>query len=446
MGLINWFAVHATSYSSKHRYVNGDSKGLASYWFEKRYKTNYQSRDTFVAAFAQANCGDVSPNLWGLPHPRREAKNADIIAKRQYKAAVQIFGRARKKLSGAVDFRHFFINFSKIRVLSKFTGKGRKRTCVAALGISFAAGSVEDGPSYHKVKGKLVKEGWTMGKKRRTHTNVLFGPVPKKMIQCHAEKDIYMPIGNPGFLANKFRTTNRVLPLQLFTIGQLAIAGVPFELTTMLGRRLRNVILSALRAKGINRVVIAGLSNAYSGYVTTRQEYAKQHYEGGSTHFGPWTGAALRQSFHKLATAIRLGRPVRMGRPPRDLSRVQGIRNIGVVFDGIPIGRKFGQVRYQPKEGYQRGKRVSVTFWGAHLKNNLMTQRTYFKVERKVRRGWVTVARDWDPHTWISWKRFGIAASHIKIDWLIPRNAVALWTTSAIVIFCPRPSVPETCP
>mgnify|MGYP002826024736 CR=1 FL=1 len=424
LGLINWFAVHATSFSSKHRHVNGDSKGLASYWFEKKFRTNYQARDTFVAAFAQANCGDVSPNLWGIPKPQTDYRNADIIAKRQYNTALQIYSRARKKLSGAVDFRHMFIDFSKIRVKPQFTGKGHQRTCVAAFGISFAAGSTEDGPSYHKIKGgKMVKEGWTMGRRRRTHSNVLFRPVTKKMIRCHAEKDIYMPIGNPGFLGNKFRMTDRVLPLQLFTIGQLAIAGVPFELTTMVGRRLRKNILSALRSKGITEVVIAGLSNAYSGYVTTRHEYAKQHYEGGSTHFGPWTGAALRQSFYTMAQAIRSNKPIRMGRLPRDLSRFQGVRTVGVVLDAVPIGKKFGQVRNQPREMYRRGQRARVVFWGAHLKNNLMTQRTYFNVERRVGRRWITVARDWDDNTWISWRRHGVAASHITIDWKIPRNA-----------------------
>ena len=39
-------------------------------------------------------------------------------------------------------------------------------------------------------------------------------------------------------------------------------------------------------------LVVAGLSNAYAGYVTTAEEYDKQHYEGGSTHFGRWTLAA----------------------------------------------------------------------------------------------------------------------------------------------------------
>ena len=36
-------------------------------------------------------------------------------------------------------------------------------------------------------------------------------------------------------------------------------------------------------------VVIAGLTNTYSSYVTTFEEYAMQRYEGASTIFGPHT-------------------------------------------------------------------------------------------------------------------------------------------------------------
>jgi len=35
--------------------------------------------------------------------------------------------------------------------------------------------------------------------------------------------------------------------------------------------------------------VIAGLSNGYAHYLTTRYEYAAQQYEGASNIFGPWT-------------------------------------------------------------------------------------------------------------------------------------------------------------
>jgi neutral ceramidase len=55
--------------------------------------------------------------------------------------------------------------------------------------------------------------------------------------------------------------------------------------------------------------VICGYANAYSGYVTTPEEYDLQHYEGASTLYGPHTLAAYRQTFGMLATAARNNAP-----------------------------------------------------------------------------------------------------------------------------------------
>lgn len=57
------------------------------------------------------------------------------------------------------------------------------------------------------------------------------------------------------------------------------------EFTTMAGRRLRDAVKTVLIEQGNGEfnsnvhVVIAGLSNTYSQYVTTFEEYAIQRYE-----------------------------------------------------------------------------------------------------------------------------------------------------------------------
>lgn len=55
----------------------------------------------------------------------------------------------------------------------------------------------------------------------------------------------------------------------------------------MAGRRLRKTIYDAMVAADPSYnntvVVIAGLSNAYSGYITTKEEFQVQRYEGAST-------------------------------------------------------------------------------------------------------------------------------------------------------------------
>ena len=69
-----------------------------------------------------------------------------------------------------------------------------------------------------------------------------------------------------------------IVETQLLQIGQLIIAGVPGEFTTMAGRRLRNAVTetAATLLGGLSsnvKTVIAGLANGYTHYITTFEEY-----------------------------------------------------------------------------------------------------------------------------------------------------------------------------
>lgn len=66
-----------------------------------------------------------------------------IIGERQFNKAVDLFMSATKELTGKVDYRHVYQNFSEIEV--ELSGKTKVRTCPAALGPGFAAGTT-DGP------------------------------------------------------------------------------------------------------------------------------------------------------------------------------------------------------------------------------------------------------------------------------------------------------------
>ena len=84
-----------------------------------------------------------------------------------------------------------------------------------------------------------------------------------------------------------------ILPLQLVRISTSVLAAIPFEATTMTGRRLRQSVQTSFirhdqeSENTMFQVFLSSLSNAYCGYMTTREEYAIQRYEGASTHFGP---------------------------------------------------------------------------------------------------------------------------------------------------------------
>ena len=73
VGVFNWFGVHATVLGEDAKLVSSDIKGYASLGFEKIMRTRYDppaaGADSFVAAFAQADLGDASPNLFIVDRP-----------------------------------------------------------------------------------------------------------------------------------------------------------------------------------------------------------------------------------------------------------------------------------------------------------------------------------------------------------------------------------------
>jgi neutral ceramidase len=219
-------------------------------------------------------------------------------------------------------------------------------------------------------------------------------------------------------------------------LGNLAILPTPFEITTISGDRLRDTVLARLAGTGVDRAVIAGLSNGYASYVTTREEYGAQHYEGASTLFGPWTLAAWQQNFASVAEALRDGTDAAHTGVPVDLSDAQMVETLPVVADSpcafpdpaLCIGEKFGDVLQAPQKAAKAGEHVVVRFRGAHPRNDLRTGTGYLEIQRQVAGQWQTIARDWDPETTFRWQRTGgglSPTSEVTIDWKIPEDAVA---------------------
>ncbi|MEQ9363089.1 MAG: neutral/alkaline non-lysosomal ceramidase N-terminal domain-containing protein, partial [Leptospirales bacterium] len=381
--------------------------------FEKWKNTNYGANDTFVAAFANSNEGDVSPNLWGHPDTVNDYSRNTIIADRQYDKAVELYNGANQNLVGGVDFRHKYIDFSDLVIQPEYTGNGQQNTCVAAIGVSMIAGSTEDGVGLDFVDEGLVYDGVSWPQ---------FTLVPEDQA-CHGEKVILLPMGR----FTPFPWTPEILPVQIATVGNLALIAVPFEVTTMAGRRIREAVLAELAGTGVNHAVIVGLANAYAGYVATREEYSVQHYEGASTHFGPYTENALRQEFSKLSSVLASNQSNAPGPTPRDLSNDQTTFITGVVFDDKPLFKDFGDVVSNPAASYSRGQTAKAVFWGGHPKNNLKLQGTFLKVEFWDGSKWVTARNDWDPDTRYIWKRDGIANSKVTVEWSIPGNAQPGW-------------------
>lgn len=67
-GILNWFAVHGTSMNNTNHLISSDNKGAAAIFLEQEFNpigTMPGQNKDFIAIFAQANEGDVSPNTAG---------------------------------------------------------------------------------------------------------------------------------------------------------------------------------------------------------------------------------------------------------------------------------------------------------------------------------------------------------------------------------------------
>ena len=114
----------------------------------------------------------------------------------------------------------------------------------------------------------------------------------------------------------------------------------------MAARRLKTLLLAELAPVGVQTIVVAGLVNDYVHYLTTREEYAAQQYEGASTLYGPWTHAAVMQESLKLARAMRRGEAVSVELPPAE--RIDLALVPGPVESPHPAGEPGTLVRQPP--------------------------------------------------------------------------------------------------
>lgn len=412
VGAINWFATHNTSMTANNTLISPDNKGYAAYRWEREVSgVDYRAgAPSFVAAFAQSNAGDMSPNLNlrpGSGPTENEFDNTRIIGTRQYDAARALLDGPRTTITGTVDSRLSMVDLSAVTVRPQYTGDGQQHTtCAGALGASFAAGSTEDGGGGLPLFG----EGPDGNPLFDAISNVLYEASPQ-LRQCQSPKDILLSTGSLGF-------TPSVLPLQLMRIGQLVLVGVPQEVTIVAGLRLRRTVATTLGVP-LQNVLISGYANEYAGYLTTPQEYDNQDYEGGHTLFGRWSLPAYQQEFDRLAGDLAAGRPSAPGPAQPNGGQTLELQP-GVVFDAPQFFRSFGDVLTQPAASYAAGQRVTVEFSTGHPKNNLRRGGTFLQVQRLDGSTWRTVADDGDWSTTYRWRRDGLAASIATITWDVP--------------------------
>ncbi|HZR34361.1 MAG TPA: neutral/alkaline non-lysosomal ceramidase N-terminal domain-containing protein [Nevskia sp.] len=408
-----------------------------------------------------ARGGTAEPYEFDQPGYQRGQPEATAISgTKQLAAALQQLTQG-KALSGPVDYRFFHADFgadtiTDPAVLQGLQAQGSpdalyagaKATCTTAMGIGFAVGGV-NGPGFGAAGFTCVADAPAPYREQiRNGYNGLFNGTGYVTVE---KNDQPLKVPFPGVaavsalapalcLAEQLQpqyacqdekpvliaAETDPVPLQIFRIGNLAVLGVPFEITTMSGRRLRQTVLDALAPVGVDTVVIAGLSNDYLHYMATREEYSAQMYEGASTYAGPWELAATQQEMRRLALAMAAGQPAPPGVPAAGFSTGPAAP---VTVDPVA---DFGAVVTDAAASYNQGATVDVSFVSGYPGNDLRTMQSYAYAEkRNAQGGWEVVATDRGPELNFQWNaspslvdtELGQAGpSTAEVLWHIPAN------------------------
>ncbi|KAI3734448.1 hypothetical protein L6452_13916 [Arctium lappa] len=492
IGAFTWFATHGTSMSKDNTLISGDNKGAAARFFEDWFtstttnSTTYNAQDnvidvlikrasaikatggqpcgpttsqgfkvrkndTFVGAFCQSNVGDVSPNVLGAfctdsglpcdfnhsschgndqlcvgrgPGYPDEIKSTKIIGERQFLNAVQLFTSANEQLTGKIDYRHIYLDFTKIQV--SLAGNLTVKTCPAAVGAGFAAGTTDGPGAFGFQQGDTkINEFW------KRVRDFLQKPSDYQ-VECQKPKPVLLSMGEMFF---PYAWAPAIVPIQILRIGKLVILSVPGEFTTMSGRRLRESVKQTLISSGNGEfdndthIVIAGLTNTYSQYIATPEEYKQQRYEAASTLYGPHTLPAYIQEFNKLAESMAKGRKiVNKGPSPPDLASVQLKLLPDPSGDSPPPGLKFGDMKQDvsiPKSGFfGKGDKPIAVFWSPNPRYDLLTEGTYAVVEMLQDERWVSAYDDDDFSLIFKWNVDNSSTSGLAtLEWEVPDSA-----------------------
>lgn len=365
-------------------------------------------------------------------------------------------------LSGPVDYRFFYADFTANEITDPVIAAGlsypdlpaslyagSKSTCSSAFGVSQFAGGVNgidfgaagyaciaDAPVAYFNDVRTQYNGYYNG------TNALVVQQNNMPVSLPFNGVAAYTVAAPALcLATQLQTqygcqlekpvtvgaSNNPVPFQIFRIGNLAILGIPWEATTMAGRRLRKTVLDALAPVGVDTVVIAGLSNDYLEYMATREEYTAQMYEGASTIAGPWQLAAAQQESRRLALTMAQGVEAPAGIAAPLLST--GVAS-PITTDAQA---EFGKTLTDALPRYVQGQSVDVSFVAGYPGNDLKPMGSYAYAEKlNASGGWDVVAADRDAELSFVWNvdsnlfntlahRSG--ASTAQLLWKIPANA-----------------------
>ena len=350
------FADHGTVNKSTFPYYNGDHGAAAHRAFEAAVRRGGRvgrSQDV-VLVYGNGAAGDVSAGL-----DRSGPAAAEWVGRREAGAMLSAWRAAGRRLTRTPELAS---RWTRVCFCGQQTPFGRLAD-TAVFGLSYLTGSEEGRGPLFDATG-----------------NALEGSRLDAPVEPQGRK-------TPTLTDPDHTLEPTAVPLTAARIGETVLVSVPGEMTVELARRTRTAALDAMAGSGPRRVVVAGYANEYISYLTTPEEYEAQHYEGGTTVYGPASGPFVASALGDLAGRLARGEAAPK---PYPFDPTRGLRPDGPAF---PRGAAAGRIVRQPRAARRLG-RPSVSWRGGADGLDRPLERAFVSVQRRVPGGWRTVDDD----------------------------------------------------
>ncbi|WP_205699331.1 neutral/alkaline non-lysosomal ceramidase N-terminal domain-containing protein [Conexibacter sp. SYSU D00693] len=349
------FAVHPTSFDADNLLFSGDNAGTAARAVEAGMAAEGGGSPAAdgapVNVWTNGAQGDVSPD--GDPGPADVAEGdtakVDLAGRRTAEGILRAWRAAadRRTATPALEARRTFLAFDGTPAGGSPVGP------VPALGAG----------------------GIFLGDGTCAPVDGLAGPGQGEKLPFLAA---------PGLAPS-------TVPLSLWRVGGLAVAGLPSEVTKQMGQRIRAGLQAAAGAR-VDRVALAGLTNGYISYTATPEEYGACGYEGSFTLFGKQQGRRLLDGARALVEPVLTGAPAPAGAPePLPTGLATPLRL------PAPTTPQAGRVVREPVQEARRGERVTFAWRGGAPALDAPRGATLVRLERRVGDSWRTEATDDGP-------------------------------------------------
>ncbi len=314
------FSIHGTSIPSKNTLYSADVFA----YMERELEWEIARKNNaagFVHAVVNGTHADNAPDVLSGHEGYKESRRLGIALGRK---AVDLFHSLSGGLSGDVKIQ------SAIREVDYYHNNvidGIALCDSPRVGNTLLAGARDGGSTPILEWLPFFREG--------SKRWILTGG-------CHGNRRIALWPFQPFILPKE--EFPHTITYQAIGIGDLFFLPLPYEITMESGHRIVRACEKAAAENGMGkrwRFAVVSVSNGYTGYCTTPEEYAQQRYEAGHTIYGPNTNPFIAA---QAATLLR------------DMARIKDVRD----WPGERTFHLTGKTFYRDYEA-PRGKRTAIS-------------------------------------------------------------------------------------